>query len=300
MSKPRKKKPGSSTGQPIAESRRPGPDPISATLAALGLLITGYLSYVALADAAPTLCSAGSNCELIQKSHWSRLFGIPIAMWGFATYALILAASLIPATRMRRWRRLWTLSLLGVGISLYLTIIGIVALESVCLWCLASLATLVALLATASLRRPAGAPGMPWLSWSLRNAALLVGVIVVMQLYYSGLFSPRPVPRLQALAQHLVDTDARFYGAFWCQTCREQKDLFGGAAETLPYVECSPSGRRGPFAMVCLSADVQSFPTWTIRGRKYEGILQPEELAARSGFDWSGFDNPQAAPSDGR
>lgn len=300
MAKPRKKSGTTTKPHPAQELRHPAPDLASAALAALGLLITAYLSYVAMADAAPVLCSAGSSCDLIQKSHWSRLFGVPIAMWGFATYALILAAALLPATRMRRWRRLWTLSLLGVAISLYLTIVGIVALEAICLWCLASLATLLALLAVASLRRPAGAPGMPWLNWSLRHAALLVCVIGVMQLYYSGLFSPRPEPRLQALAQHLADTDARFYGAFWCPSCREQKALFGGAADALPYVECSPSGRGGPFTMACLTAGVTNFPTWNIRGRSYEGVLQPEELAARSGFDWKGYSDARAAPAGGK
>ena len=104
----------------------------------MGLLISGYLSYVAFADSPPALCSEGSGCDLIQQSRWSRLFGIPIALWGFATYALIAAAAVIPSTRLRRWRRVWTLSLIGVAISVYLTTVGLTELQATCGWCMAS------------------------------------------------------------------------------------------------------------------------------------------------------------------
>jgi hypothetical protein len=38
---------------------------------------------------------------------------------------------------------------------------------------------------------------------------------------------------------------AKFYGAFWCSHCYDQKVQFGAqAAELLPYVECFPDGYR--------------------------------------------------------
>ncbi len=269
-----------------APARHPGPDWLVVAIAAVGLLITAYLSIVAFRGTAPVLCTAGSSCDLIQQSHWSRLFGVPIALWGFLTYALIAGAALLPSTRLRRWRRIWTLSLIGVGISLYLTVIGLVQLQAACGWCLASLVTMSALFVVASVRRPPSAPGTPWLNWSVGNAALLLGLLGVMHLAYGGWFSPRPEPRLQALAAHLKETGAVFYGAAWCQACSRQKDAFGGAAKDLPYVECSPGGRGGPFAMECLNAGIESFPTWIIRGKRYEDLLAPDDLAKRSGFAW--------------
>lgn len=289
MSKPRSAPASNRKARPGTDVRHPRPDWASLALAAVGMLISGYLTYVAFAESPPALCSEGSGCDLIQQSRWSRLFGVPIALWGFATYTLIAAAAVIPTTRLQRWRRLWSLSLIGFAISVYLTVFGLVELQATCTWCMASLVTLTALLVMTSLRRPPSGPGLPWNNWLISHAALLLCILGVMQLYYSGLFTPRPQPRLQALAAHLTQTGAVFYGASWCPTCNQQKALFGGAADELPYVECSPQGRRGPFAMVCVNAEVRNFPTWVIRGRNYDGLKQPEELAALSAFDWSGF-----------
>ena len=58
------------------------------------------------------------------------------------------------------------------------------------------------------------------------------------------------------------------------------------AADELPYVECSPAGRQGGLAFECVNAEIRDFPTWIIRGRRYEQIMQPDELATRSGFRW--------------
>ncbi len=45
------------------------------------------------------------------------------------------------------------------------------------------------------------------------------------------------------LARRLRAAGARFYGAFWCSHCFEQKEAFGAAAaKELPYVECYPDG----------------------------------------------------------
>lgn len=45
------------------------------------------------------------------------------------------------------------------------------------------------------------------------------------------------------LARRLRAAGARFYGAFWCSHCFEQKVAFGAAAaKELPYVECYPDG----------------------------------------------------------
>ncbi len=296
MSKKRQKIPTDTAPKVSADSRHVGTDWIVVSLAAVGLLITGYLSVLALSGGAPALCSSGSDCDLIQQSHWSRLFGIPVALLGFGTYALIALLAFLPSTRLRRWRRLWTLSLVGMGFSLYLTAIGYFQLEALCPWCLASLLTLIALFVYISVKRPSAAPGGPWLNWSVSQAALLFGVIGIAHAYYGGLFSPRPEPQLVALATHLKDSGAVFYGASWCTACQQQKAKFGGAADALPYTECSPSGRGGPFSMACLNAGIQSFPTWIIRGQRYQEVMSVDDLAKRSGFTWNPPNAEAGAP----
>jgi uncharacterized membrane protein len=255
-------------------------------LAAAGMLITLYLTGVAWSGESPVLCAPGSGCDVIQQSRWSVVLGLPVALWGFAVYALLGLVAWRMRPGLKRWRRLWNLSLIGFGISLYLTVVGIVSLDAVCGWCLASLATMGGIFGVVAWRRPPSAPGMPWSHWGLNSAVISVLVLGLLHAYYSGWFDRREDPRLQALAIHLSDTDARYFGAFWCGSCQEQNRLFGPSKDRLPYTECTPRGRGGPMAFACQEASVNSFPTWEVGGQRIEGVLTPEELARLSGFAW--------------
>jgi len=262
------------------------PDWLIVAVSGLGMLITAYLTAAAWWGAAPALCGPGSGCDVIQQSHWSRFLGLPISLWGFGLYAVLGLSAWRMRPGLRRWRRLWNLALIGLGISVYLTGVGLVALDAVCGWCLASLATITTLFVLVTVRRPASAPGMSWGYWSLNSAALVGFVVVMMHLVYSDLLGGREDPRLQALATHLDESGARFYGAFWCSACQQQKRLFGASADRLPYVECTPDGRGGIVAQACVVENVTQYPTWVIDGRRYEGVLRPEEIARHAEFDW--------------
>jgi hypothetical protein len=64
----------------------------------------------------------------------------------------------------------------------------------------------------------------------------------------------------------------------------EQKDLFAASSDRLPYVECFPNGKEGLKAIVCAEEQVNTYPTWIIKGRRYKGVIKPEQLAAYSGY----------------
>lgn len=279
-----------------AEKRRAeiAPDWPIVGLAAFGLLLTAYLTAVAWWGTSPALCTEGSGCDLVQHSRWSTLLGLPMALWGFGLYLLIGLVALQRSGKLRRWRRLWTLSLAGVLISLYLTVVGIAALDAVCMWCLLSFATLVAIFVLVVVRRPTSAPGAPWQRWVLQHALVLLPFVGVLHAWQSGMLSPPENPRLQALAIHLEQSGAKFYGAFWCPNCQHQKEEFGAAGQRLPYVECSPNGRNGGLAFECSSAGVTAFPTWVIRDQRFTTVLTPEELARHSRFAWNA---PRWTPS---
>ncbi len=295
MTKARRDKTPGREPQSKAASTRPterAPDWLLFGLALAGAVLTGYLAMVALNETAPAFCSAGSGCDVVQHSRWSRLFGIPIALWGFGLYALIAICALFATTRVKSWRRLWSLSLLGLAISVYLTLAGAIALDAFCAWCLLSLALFATIFVIATLRRPNTAPGLPWQRWLLNHGIVLIVVIGVLHVAQAGLLVRPEDPRMKALAEQLSARGAKFYGASWCPNCQTQKDLFGRSAERLPYVECSPNGRNGAVAFACVSANVTAYPTWIIRGRPYPEVLQPEQLARRVGFDWEGFVPP--------
>ena len=70
---------------------------------------------------------------------------------------------------------------------------------------------------------------------------------------------------LSAFAQCIADSGAKFYGAFWCSHCENQKQAFGSAADKLPYVECSaPDGNSQ--LTVCSDNGITGYPTWVFAG----------------------------------
>lgn len=64
-----------------------------------------------------------------------------------------------------------------------------------------------------------------------------------------------------AFATCIADSGAKFYGAFWCPHCQEQKKIFGDSKDLLPYVECDPNGKN-PEVQLCKQKNVLNYPTW--------------------------------------
>jgi uncharacterized membrane protein len=118
-------------------------------LAAIGLVISIYLTSTHYADVAP-VCTGLSDCLRVQRSVYAEWLGIPVALLGVAGYAGILAA-LIRDGEVRRLTAAF-LALVGVGFSGYLTWAEAVRIEAFCQWCLVSAAIMVALAVLSSLR----------------------------------------------------------------------------------------------------------------------------------------------------
>jgi hypothetical protein len=88
---------------------------------------------------------------------------------------------------------------------------------------------------------------------------------------------------LEALAVCLTDSGAKFYGAFWCPHCQDQKKDFGSAVEKVPYVECATPDGRGQ-TQVCTDAQIESYPTWVFpNGERVSGRLALTSLATATG-----------------
>lgn len=298
MARTRRKPQGrGNTGQVgVGSKPRLAPDWRMLVLAGVGVLLTAYLLIVHLSSGDALFCAAGSSCDIVQESRWSTLFGLPMALWGLGLYALIALASVTGSRAATRWRRLFTLSLIGVLVSVYLTLVGWFALQAFCLWCLISLALIVAIFVLVLRSRPAQTPASGWSRWLTMHAIALVPAMLLIAVAQAGWLSPPDDPRLEPLAVHLSESGAKYYGAFWCPNCQKQKRLFGRAAEKLPYVECSPNGRNGALAFECAREGIDSFPAWVIRGQRYNAMLTPDELARHSRFrQWNA--TPAAEPA---
>lgn len=252
-----------------------------------GLALAGYLTVTAWVGGEPLYCGAGSTCDEVQGSRWGSLLGLPISFWGFLTYATIAWVALRVRNGALHWYLSWSFALLGVSYSVYLTVISSAVLQALCAYCLASLALLAVLLVVATVQKPAALPGFSWPSWLLQIGGAAAVLIVVLHLHYSGVFTSEAGPEdpyLKGLAIHLSQNDFQFYGASWCGVCARQKAMFGASAKRLPYVECSPGGRGAPPNPECALRDVRSFPTWFAKGRRVDGLLGIEQLAAMSNY----------------
>jgi thiol-disulfide isomerase/thioredoxin len=172
----------------------------------------------------------------------------------------------------------------GFAISAYLTVVSVVEIEATCPYCLASFGIITTIMILTLVRQP--------LNWSISlKEALVIAALLVggLHLHYSGVFDAAAGPedpQLQALAIHLADSGVKFYGAYWCPRCQEQKAVFEASAKRLPYVECSSGGRGSALTKACAAEKVRTYPTWTIGDRRLTGLQTPRSLAAATGFDW--------------
>ncbi len=110
--------------------------------AVIGLLDSIYLAYVKLANA-EIYCTPGlGDCDVVNASQWSSLWGIPLGVYGVIGFAAIL----LIASFGNKWKLLTThndlilfaISFAGFLFSLYLTYIELFILHAICQWCILS------------------------------------------------------------------------------------------------------------------------------------------------------------------
>jgi uncharacterized membrane protein len=112
-------------------------------VAALGIAVAGYLTYVHYAGLQP-FCAGGSHgCERVQSSSYAKLGGVPVAVLGLAGYAMIAAALVAPGERARL--AAGALAVIGFGFSAYLTYLELSVIHAICQWCVTSAVLLTAL-----------------------------------------------------------------------------------------------------------------------------------------------------------
>ena len=266
---------------------RSGPNWPLLALSGAGIALTAYLTWASFSGGGVQGCAAGGGCDAVLTSPWATLLGLPTALWGMLAY-LTLAAIAFVRRADQHWSYAWTAAFVGVCYSVYLTVVSLTILGAACPYCLTSLALMSAILALVAWQRP---PEMARRSWVGPIASRGVPAALVILVLHAGYVAPQAEPSgpedpaTRALAEHLSDEGAVFYGASWCPHCQEQKRLFGASADRLPYVECSPSGRNGPASPSCSRAGIRTYPTWIIDGKTYVGeVLTLAQLAEFTDF----------------
>jgi len=269
--------------QELSAPLRSSPNWAMLAISAGGMLLTAYLTFTSLSGGSVRGCSAGSGCDVVLTSRWATLFGLPTAFWGFLAYAGLAGIAFIKRAD-KHWRYAWTAALVGVAYSVYLTSVSLTVLHATCPYCLTSLALMTGILAVTTFQRPAGLQNFSWRPWLTRKIPAAAVFVFAFHLYYAVEPPPPDDPWARPLAEHLAATGAKFYGAYWCEHCQQQKRSFGSSADLLPYVECKPGGPSAPMTRECLDHYISTFPTWVIKDRRIEGVLSLSELADLSGF----------------
>ena len=109
---------------------------------------------------------------------------------------------------------------------------------------------------------------------------LVIGGLVFARHYSDGGGATR-VTKYDEFATCLGTAGAKFYGAFWCPHCADQKALFDKSTK-LPYVECSTPDSKGQ-TKICIDEKIEGYPTWKFAdGEVIDRILQLSELSEKT------------------
>jgi uncharacterized membrane protein len=112
------------------------PGLILAVLDVIGLAIAAYLSVVELQGGVP-VCGPIHGCEEVARSEYSRIGGIPVAVFGVAL-SLILLTLAIAWWKTDLYALLlahYGLSLAGVIFEVYFLYLQVFVIHAVCVWC---------------------------------------------------------------------------------------------------------------------------------------------------------------------
>jgi protein-disulfide isomerase len=146
----------------MARPPAPPPTPRAAFAASLALALAGLVVSLMLVrvhhDAAigvTSFCTISEeiNCDKVALSAWSVLFGVPVAAWGAAGYALFAALSIwgLQGSRLHsHWPAglLWALGVVATAVTVALALISKFVIGAWCLLCMGSWAASVGLLIT--------------------------------------------------------------------------------------------------------------------------------------------------------
>jgi len=238
-----------------------------------------------------SICDLGNHfsCSIINKSIFSELFKVPVAIFG-TTWFLVLLGFTLKIKENQSDVCYWTTahfiwSALGVVFCGYL-IFAEFLLGAICPFC-----TVVHIICVIIM----------YLSWKIYTQlkafpsfvdlvsyfftkqpvwTALIAIIHILPLIYFNLpTTPPSATNLNSFAKCLADSGIVMYGSYECKFCNRQKDLFGLSFEHVNYVDC------GEQALKCTERSVDVLPTWMHLSKdgaeikRHSGLLTIKELS---------------------
>jgi vitamin-K-epoxide reductase (warfarin-sensitive) len=114
-------------------------------LALIGMAVSSVSLYHHFGSSKTNFCDFGEsfNCDIVNRSVYSSVFGIPVALIGILGYAGLLALATFYRSKAETPAMLMIASTLGLGFAIYLTYIERFVLGTWCILCLSSLAMIL-------------------------------------------------------------------------------------------------------------------------------------------------------------
>jgi vitamin-K-epoxide reductase (warfarin-sensitive) len=125
---------------------------VVAVLALAGMAVSSVSLYHHFGTGKTTYCDFGENfnCDIVNRSSYSTLLGIPDALIGILGYASLLALATVYRSSRETPKVMLAGAVAGLSFALYLTYIEAYVLATWCILCLSSLTLIVLITALAS------------------------------------------------------------------------------------------------------------------------------------------------------
>lgn len=122
-----------------------------AILSLAGMAVSAVSLQRHYARSATAFCDFGEkfNCDIVNRSEYSRILGIPVAGIGFVGYGILLALAAFYRGRRETPIRLFIAAAIGLAFASYLTYVEAYVLFTWCILCLTSLALIFLITALA-------------------------------------------------------------------------------------------------------------------------------------------------------
>lgn len=113
-----------------------------ALLAVAGVAVSSVSLHHHFGTSKTAFCNFGEsfNCDLVNRSQYSTVLGVPVALIGLCGYLLILLLATLYRNNAETPMILTICSVVGLAFSLYLTYVEKFVLSAWCILCLSSLA----------------------------------------------------------------------------------------------------------------------------------------------------------------
>ncbi len=120
---------------------------VIAVLAVAGVAVSAVSLERHYAKSASAFCDFGErfNCDIVNRSEFSSVMGIPVAGIGVVGYGVLFALATVYRSRAETPLRLLAAAVAGLGFALYLTYVEGYVLDTWCILCLSSLGLIAAI-----------------------------------------------------------------------------------------------------------------------------------------------------------